>query len=75
MFDLCEHGKYAGEPCEPCSRKALASLPPVRSEPLFCRCGAALIETSNGPYVCSYIAEVEKRQNAGRTCDAPQETP
>jgi len=35
MFDLCEHGKYAGEPCEPCSRKALASLPPVRSEPML----------------------------------------
>ena len=35
MFDLCEHGKYAGESCEPCSRKALASLPPVRSEPML----------------------------------------
>ncbi len=45
--------------CAHCS-----ALPPVRSEPLFCRCGAALIETSNGHYVCSFVQTVErKRQN------------
>jgi hypothetical protein len=42
-----------------------AAFPPVRSKPLFCRCGAPLIESSNGHYVCSYVQSVEqKRQNA-----------
>jgi hypothetical protein len=45
-------------------RDAEAALPSVQSEPMFCRCGAALIETSNGHFVCSFIAAVEKRQNA-----------
>jgi hypothetical protein len=44
-----------------------AARPHVRSKPLFCRCGAPLIESSNGHYACSYVQSVEqKRQNAPR---------
>jgi len=43
MFDLCEHGKYAGEPCEPCSRKALASASSCTS-PSRCSADADIFE-------------------------------
>jgi hypothetical protein len=35
MYQICPHGKQDGEPCEPCSKKAMSKLPPVRSEPLL----------------------------------------
>ena len=46
--------------CRSCEEKT--RIASVQSPSLFCRCGAPLIETSNGHYVCKFIQGVERKQ-------------